>query len=398
MVEGRRKLELKVGLLNDSFPPTIDGVANAVVNYANVINNGLGKPIVITPKYPHIIDNYNFEVYRYFSANFNGKMPYRVGNPFSPKTILELKQKDMDIMHVHCPFASSVLARQINNSYAKKNRIPTVFTYHTKFDIDIDKYVQNPKFNKIVKRFVLSNIASADEVWTVSNGAADNLRQFGYTGDIRIMPNGTDFPKGLADENCIKKLRGLLEIKENVPVFLFVGRMMWYKNVKLILDALKIVSDAGENFKAFFIGDGGDRPAIAHYAKSIGLGDKTMFLGAIYERERVRTFFSIADLFLFPSTYDTSGLVVKEAAACDCASLLVRGSCAAEGIEDGVTGLLAEENAESCAKKILEAIRSENGFKKLGKAAGEKVYFSWEDSIKSAYKRYEEIVAERHRR
>ena len=388
-------MQLKVGLLNDSFPPTIDGVANAVVNYANIINSGLGKPIVITPKYPHIIDNYDFEVYRYFSANFRGKMPYRVGNPFSPKTIMELKQKDMDIMHIHCPFASAVLARQINNSYSKRNKIPTVFTYHTKFDIDLEKYVPNPKINKIVRKFVLSNINFADEVWAVSEGGAQNLRDFGYTGNIRVMPNGTDFPKGRVDDKIIKKLNTLLELEDNVPVFLFVGRMMWYKNLKLILDSLKIVADAGINFKAIFIGDGGDKPAISHYAKNIGLGKKALFLGAIYERERVRAFFSRADLFLFPSTYDTSGLVVKEAAACDCASLLVRGSCAAEGVEDGVTGVLAEENPESCAKKIIEVVRGENAFKKLGEAAGEKVYVSWEKSVNDAYRRYEEIVKER---
>ena len=28
---------LKVGLLNDSFPPMIDGVANATFNYASII-------------------------------------------------------------------------------------------------------------------------------------------------------------------------------------------------------------------------------------------------------------------------------------------------------------------------------------------------------------------------
>lgn len=388
-------MELKVGLLNDSFPPTIDGVANAVINYANVIHSQYGEPVVITPKYPHIVDNYEYEVYRYFSANFRGKMPYRVGNPFSPKTIAELKHKNMDIMHVHCPFASSVLARQINNSYTRKNRIPTVFTYHTKFDIDIDKYIHNPKLNNLVKKFVLNNINAADEVWSVSEGGAQSLKDFGYRGEVLVMPNGTDFPKGRVNNKSVEKIKNLFEIKENVPVFLFVGRMMWYKNVKLILDSLKIVSDEGSDFKAIFIGDGGDRPAISHYANAIGLAEKTAFIGAVYEREKVRAFFSVADLLLFPSTYDTSGLVVKEAAACDCASLLVKGSCAAEGIEDGVTGLLAEENAESCAKKIIEAIKGENAFKKLGEEAGKKVYVSWEQAVGIAYNRYEEIIKER---
>ena len=39
--------KLTVALLNDSFPPTIDGVANAVVNYAGAIErNDLGNVVV----------------------------------------------------------------------------------------------------------------------------------------------------------------------------------------------------------------------------------------------------------------------------------------------------------------------------------------------------------------
>lgn len=385
-------MELKVGLFNDSFPPTIDGVANTVLSYADIINKKYGTPIVVTPKYPNVTDDYPFEVYRYFSADFKRKVPYRVGNPFSPITITELKRRNMDIMHVHCPFASAVLAKQINNAHSAKNKIPVVFTYHTKFDIDIGKYVSNPKMNKIVTKFILKNISFSDEVWAVSNGGAENLRQLGFNGDIRVMPNGTDFPRKKSAESSVKKLKTMLEIKDGIPVFLFVGRMMWYKNLKLILDSLKIVSDVGVDFKAIFVGDGADRAAIEHYSKRIGLEQKTIFFGAVYDRERIRTFFSCADLFLFPSTYDTSGLVVKEAAACDCASLLVKGSCAAEGVEDEVSGLLAEENAESCAKKIIEAVRGENAFKKLGEAAGLKVYFSWDDAVDMAYNRYEEII------
>ena len=35
--------DLHVCLLNDSFPPLIDGVANTVVNYATIIQRDLGR-------------------------------------------------------------------------------------------------------------------------------------------------------------------------------------------------------------------------------------------------------------------------------------------------------------------------------------------------------------------
>ena len=60
----------KVGLFNDSFPPTIDGVANAVVNYATVISKDLGK-VVVEPQDPPFIVSLikivvpNIKVYNY---------------------------------------------------------------------------------------------------------------------------------------------------------------------------------------------------------------------------------------------------------------------------------------------------------------------------------------------
>ena len=53
-------------LMNDSFPPVIDGVANAVTNYASVIQRGYGDATVVTPYYPDADDSiYPFPVLRY---------------------------------------------------------------------------------------------------------------------------------------------------------------------------------------------------------------------------------------------------------------------------------------------------------------------------------------------
>lgn len=381
----------KIGLFNDSFPPTIDGVANAVLNYANIINQKYGTPVVITPKYPNVVDHYGYEVYRYHSAKFSKEMPYRVGNPFSPATVHDIYKMKLDLMHVHSPFASSVLAHEVSLLNLKK--IPTVLTYHTKFDIDIDRFVENELFNAVSRKFVLTNINRADEVWAVSEGTVDSLRKIGYEGDVVIMPNGTDFKRGKAPEDRINEIDRMYRTDSEELCFLYCGRMMWYKNIKITVDALKLLADAGIRFKMFFVGDGPDRPYIEQYADSVGIKDRLIFTGAIFDRDRVKAFFSRADLFLFPSTYDTSGLVVKEAAACGCASALIKGCCAAEGVENGISGILAdEETAESFAKAIAEAVRTPDMLKRLGREAEEKVYCSWEDSVDKAYKRYETII------
>ena len=381
---------MKVALFNDSFPPTIDGVANAIENYARIITENYGEAVVVTPKYPNVTDNYPFDVFRFSSAKFLGNMPYRVGNPFSPKTLLDLSKKEFDIFHVHCPFASAVLAREL--ILGKENHPPVVYTYHTKYDVDLDKYVPNKHLNKISRKFVLSNINYADEVWAVSKGATQSLRDLGYRGEILVMPNGTDFKKGKADPNEIAELERMYLIEKQVPMFLFCGRMMWYKNIKIILDALKKLSKAGIAYRAFFVGDGVDRPAIEQYTRELGIYKNTVFTGAVYDRDRLRAFFTRADLFMFPSTYDTSGLVVKEAAACYTPSILIKDSCAAEGVEDGFSGVLCEENADDFAKNLAELCKNPSAFETLGNNAAEHVYYSWEDSVATAVKRYETVL------
>ena len=49
---GNEMEKLNVCLVNDSFPPDIDGVANAVVNYARIINEGRGSAVVVAPANP----------------------------------------------------------------------------------------------------------------------------------------------------------------------------------------------------------------------------------------------------------------------------------------------------------------------------------------------------------
>lgn len=385
-------MKLKIGLLNDSFPPTIDGVAGATKAYADVINAGLGEAVVIVPKYPNVIDDYDYKVYRYHSVPSDRLIGYRAGNPFSPKIVSELRNEKMDLLHVHCPFASAVMARVICSS--KRSKVPMVFTYHTKFNTDIKTRVKIKQIQQIAHRFVLSNINHMDEVWVVSKKAAEDLCEFGYKGAYRVMRNGTDFKKGKATQAEIDEIDRIYRLQPDELVFLFVGRMMWYKNLKIIVDSMKILKEKGMRFRMFFVGDGKDRPAVEKYAEQAGLKCCTEFVGAICDREKLRAFYSRADLFIFPSTYDTCGLVVMEAAACDCPSVLVKDSCAAEIVDDNISGFLCEENEQSCAKTIEKAVSNIDRLKEVGKNAAKTVYYSWEDAINAAYSRYKEIIKE----
>ena len=168
--------------------------------------------------------------------------------------------------------------------------------------------------------------------------------------------------------------------------------MMWYKNIRLMLDTYAILKQNGMPFKAFFIGEGYDLPAMEQYTRELGLENEVIFTGPIRDRNYLRVFYSTADLFFFPSTYDTCGIVVKEAAACDCPSLLVQGSCAAEGAVHKASGYLANETAADCASVIMDACSDRAAMRLVGERASRDLHLTWEEAVSRAHMRYREIL------
>ena len=380
---------LNVCLVNDSFPPAIDGVANAVVNYGRVITGHHGRATVVTPYYPQADDSvFPFPVVRYPSLDMTKLVGYRAGMPFDFDVLRQLETSGFDIIHSHCPITSTLLSRALR----ERIHVPVVFTYHTKFDIDIANAVRGKLLRDSAARILAQNIAACDEVWVVSNGAGENLRKLGYEGTYRVMPNGVDLPRGRVDDQLISRATEGFDLPAGIPVFLFVGRMMWYKGIRIILDALKQLSDSGAEFRMVFVGGGGDKDEIVAYSHSLGLDGKVLFSPPIRDRDLIRAWYCRADLFLFPSTFDTNGLVVREAAACGLASVLIAGSCAAEDVADGESGFLIEENADSMAAMLRRLMASPEVMARVGEGAQREIYVSWEEAVSRAYARYGEVI------
>ena len=380
---------LNICLVNDSFPPAIDGVANAVVNYGKVITANYGRATVVTPYYPQADDSaFLFPVVRYPSVDLTKMVGYRAGMPFDYDVLRRLETSGFDIIHSHCPITSTLLSRALR----ERIHVPVVFTYHTKFDIDIANAIQGKLLRESAARILAQNIAACDEVWVVSSGAGENLRKLGYEGEYRVMPNGVDLPRGRVDDEQIRQATEGFDLPAGVPVFLFVGRMMWYKGIRIILDALKQLADGGADFRMVFVGGGGDKEEIVSYSSSLGLDGKVLFSPPIRDRELIRAWYCRADLFLFPSTFDTNGLVVREAAACSLASVLVAGSCAAEDVTDGVSGFLIEENADAMAAMLRRLMAAPETMTRVGEGAQREIYVSWEEAVRRAYARYGDVI------
>ena len=376
-------------LLNDSFPPIIDGVANAVSNYAKVLHEkGLGVSVV-TPDNPQADDfRLGYPVIRYPGMDMSNKIGYVVGNPFYMDTLKLIKNQDVDILHSHCPMISNIMAMELRSAL----NVPMILTYHTKFDIEIRKAIKSHLISEIAMKVLVESVSSCDELWVVSKGAGESLKKAGYKGDYLVMENGVDMRKHIAEPGLVAKVTASYDLPENVPTFLFVGRLMWYKGIRIILDALSILNSRGIDFRMVFVGKGQEAEDIIAYCSQLGLDRKCFFTGPVYDREELAAWYSRADLFLFPSTFDTNGLVVREASACSLGSVLIKDSCASEGVTDGEDGLLIDENCMSLAKCLMQMIEHPEVMHHIGRSASENLYLSWEDAVGRAMNRYQIVL------
>ena len=168
-------------LLNDSFPPIIDGVANAVFNYGKVLSRkGVGVSVV-TPDYPEADDaNLGFPVIRYPGMDMSNKIGYVVGNPFYADTMKIIKTMDVGLLHSHCPMISNIMAMELRAALD----VPMVMTYHTKFDIEIRKAIKSKVVSQLAIKVLIESVSSCDELWVVSRGAGESLKSLGYKGDM----------------------------------------------------------------------------------------------------------------------------------------------------------------------------------------------------------------------
>ena len=234
----------------------------------------------------------------------------------------------------------------------------------------------------------------ADSVWTVNDSSCQILRDYGYKGKIEVVRNGTDLKYPENATELINKVNELHNLEGQKNVFIFVGRIAMYKNLGLMAEALKILNDNGEDFKMLIIGDGFDMEKFKKMVEDLGLKEKFIFTGSVKDRQLLQGYYLRSDLFLFPSTFDTSSLVPIEAAAHKLPTLLIKGSYTAESIVGDKNGFLAEENPKAYADKIKEIISNPELLNAVAEECHVSVYRSWEMVAKEVLEKYKEIIKE----
>ena len=98
-------------------------------------------------------------------------------------------------------------------------------------------------------------------------------------------------------------------------VVIAVGRLVPIKNVRLLLDAVRIARDQSPAVHLIHVGEGPEQAALKQHAAAIGIADAVTFAGYV-PQERTPELYRAADVFALSSDFDNSPNVVLEAMSC----------------------------------------------------------------------------------
>ena len=381
-------LPLKVVLFNDGFYPLIDGVVRAVDAYARYLVSQ-GVDVIVVVPFSGKVANFPYKILPIRQIKIPGFFyPIPIGvNRLKYKTALYYEGPI--IYHAHTPFLLGQLALKLSKQY----HVPLVTTFHSKYYDDYYAATKSKTIANFLKYFTIRFFAKANAIWTVSLATVATIRQYGLKDrKIQVIPNGTDIqPFPHTDETRLTYLHrfGLIP---NIPTILFVGQLIWQKNVRLILDTFKQLDKQGIRVQLLMVGEGRHQVEIENYAASLQLKNPIKFTGKLSDYEKLSACYQMADLFFFPSAYDNDPLVVKEAAVHQLPTLVLKGTAIASQLKDNETGFIQTGGPRSFAKRIVTLLKQPSLLKQVGVEAKHQLVKRWDDTLSNLVEEYRHLI------
>ncbi len=381
-------IDANIGLFNESFPPVMDGVAICVENYARWMQEKVGGVSVITPRNPGVdYSDRAYEVLDYMSVPVPFRPPYVTGiSEIDPLFLKRLLKRKFRIVHAHSPFVAGITAAHV----ARVQKIPLVATFHSKYRDDFSRVMPGPMVDVVIKE-IARFYEKADAVWVPQESVKDVLYSYGYKGPVDVMPNGCDLA-GDYPESFFREARAALGLEDGLFTMLFVGQHIWEKNLRLTIEALGRIKDLP--YRMFFVGTGYAENEMKELTESLGIADKVTFVGRVTDRELLKRYYAAADLFLFPSLYDTDGLVVREAAAFGTPSVMLKEASASGMLTDGETGFKIAGTLDDF-EALLRSLAADPARREAVGRGARSIVRSWEDIADEALDRYNAILSRR---
>jgi D-inositol-3-phosphate glycosyltransferase len=201
-----------------------------------------------------------------------------------------------------------------------------------------------------------------------------------------------------------------------VPLLLFAGRLVTFKGIDHLLDALALLNgrlEPGDGRLAtrqppassfqppasgvhlLLIGDGPHQASLVRRTAALGLSDRVTFAGPLLHAELPR-YYAIADAFVVPSiAHETFSIAACEAMSCQRPVIGTRVGGLPEVVRDGETGYLVPPgDAAALAERISALLEDSAGRVRMGAAgrAWTLEMFTWDRVIARMLACYAQVL------
>lgn len=369
----------------DVFYPSIDGVISVVNNLSIALKDKFNIVVCVPKHRGKTVWKDDYLVLGARSIKIIG-MDYECSfNPANDKKFIGfLKTLHIDIIHIHSPFFMGKFAA----SYAKKHNIPLFATFHSQFKKDFLNTTHSHLLAKMLLSGIMKAFNKADLVFTMNKFCEKTIRGYGLKVPVKLIGNGTGIDNIIRETDTTAALEIYPKLKDQ-NILLTVGRLVGVKNFKFSLKAMAKIKTP---FTYVIVGEGSLLRPLKKQAKRLGLQDKVVFTGKIMDKTVLAGLYQLADLFVFPSTYDTEGVVVIEAAAKATPSIVIENSGAACKIRNNINGYTEKEDAALFAARIDKILSDKDLNKKIGLNAQKELYTTWETTAEKYIEVYNEAI------
>lgn len=343
---------MRIALISDVFFPHMGGIETALNALAKeYMQNGHDVALFVRDcnflgdiKY---IDKFQYKVYRH-TVNYH--------NIKQSKNILysNLEAFNPTVIHIHDQNYIGYWGALFGN----KKHIPVVCTVHGNLSYVYDhiapyksiKFLHRiyiRKMNKLIRKTCIKS----DILTAVSQSAIDNELRLAcrIKKDALIVRNGYEQEK--IQSILLNKKQIVMRENTNEVKLCFAGRIAWEKNLDFSFNVCKNLLNIGVPFHFFLAGEGNDFDFYNSFVKEMHLDKNVSFIGRKDMNSLVDLYID-SDFLLFPSIFDTDGLVIKDANKCGCPALVIKDTGASEQIIDGVNGYILDNDVNAFVEFI----------------------------------------------
>ena len=223
--------------------------------------------------------------------------------PDLPETLRMLEHEKLDILHLHTPNPTMLLALAL-----VRPRIPLVITHHS--DVIRQKLLKLAL--RPFERFVYGRAARIQTTPPVYRHQSRFLAR--YDGRIEVLPLGVDCLPFSEPKTSVRQRARQLELRHGKPLWLAVGRLVYYKALHIALHALREIPGT-----LVVIGTGPLQEDLRDLARRLGVAHRVCWQGYL-SREELAAHYRAATALWFPSNTrsEAFGLVQVEAMASGC--------------------------------------------------------------------------------